>query len=169
VRGGSAGELAALAAALARLGAADGIAVGRSDVHRGAAEGRGGLRESSDAAFVARALRSRGGALAYRELGAYRYLVPLAAEDAPPDPFLEAVRALADYDRRRSSQLVATLEQYLADRRSVTETARALTVHPNTLRQRLERIETLTGLDLTSADLLALELAVKLARLRAAG
>jgi DNA-binding PucR family transcriptional regulator len=51
----------------------------------------------------------------------------------------------------------------------VTETARALTVHPNTLRQRLERIETLTGLDLASADLLALELAVKLARLRPSG
>jgi GAF domain-containing protein len=167
--GGSAGELAALDAALARLGEADGVAVGRSDVHRGATEGRGGLREASDAAFVTAALRRRGGALAYRELGAYRYLVPLAGEEAPPDPYLEAVRTLDAYDRRRGSQLVATLEQYLADRRRVTETARALTVHPNTLRQRLERIETLTGLDLASADLLALELAVKLARLRPSG
>jgi DNA-binding PucR family transcriptional regulator len=48
----------------------------------------------------------------------------------------------------------------------VTETARALTVHPNTLRQRLERIETLTQLDLAKADLLSLELAVKFARLQ---
>jgi hypothetical protein len=54
----------------------------------------------------------------------------------------------------------------LADRCRVTEAARALTVHPNTLRQRLERIETLTGLDLARADLLAHELAIKLARLR---
>jgi GAF domain-containing protein len=165
--GGTASELAALDAALAQLGAGDGVAIGRSDVHHGAAEGRGGLREAADAAFVAAALRRRGGALPYRDLGAYRYLVPLAGEDAPPDPYLEAVRTLDAYDRRRGSQLVATLEQYLADRRRVTETARALTVHPNTLRQRLERIETLTGLDLASADLLALELAVKLARLRA--
>src|SRR6185312_15981358 len=104
--------------------------------------------------------------LAYRELGAYRYLVALAGDEAPRDPHLEAIRTLAAYDRRRGSQLVATLEQYLDDRRSVTEAARALTVHPNTLRQRLERIETLTGLDLASADLLALELAVKLARLK---
>lgn len=164
--GGAASELAALDAALARLGAADAMAIGRSDVHHGAAAGRGGLREAADAAFVASALQDAGGTLAYRDLGAYRYLVPLAGEDAPHDPHLEAVRTLADYDRRRGSQLVATLEQYLADRRRVTETARALTVHPNTLRQRLERIETLTGLELAHADLLALELAVKLARLR---
>ncbi len=165
--GGTARELDALDASLAQLGAADGVAIGRSDVHRGAAEGRDGLREAADAARVACALRRSGGTLPYGDLGAYRYLVPLADEPAPHDPHLEAVRTLAEYDRRRGSQLVATLEQYLADRRSVTETARALTVHPNTLRQRLERIETLTDLDLASADLLALELALKLARLRA--
>jgi DNA-binding PucR family transcriptional regulator len=72
-----------------------------------------------------------------------------------------------EYDRRRRTQLVQTLEQYLRDRRSIVTTARALYVHPNTLRQRLERIETLTGLDLATEDLLSLELAVKLARLRA--
>jgi GAF domain-containing protein len=164
--GGSRHELDALDAALAQLGAADGTAIGRSDVHRGAAQARGGLREAADAARVAAALRRSGGTLPYRELGAYRYLVSLVGEDAPHDPYLEAVYTLAEYDERRGSQLVATLERYLADRRSVTETARALTVHPNTLRQRLERIETLTGLELAGADLLALELAVKLARLQ---
>jgi DNA-binding PucR family transcriptional regulator len=70
-----------------------------------------------------------------------------------------------DYDVRRRSQLVATLEQYLRDRRSIATTARALYIHPNTLRQRLDRIETLTGLDLDAEDLLSLELALKLARL----
>lgn len=166
--GGAPGELAQLDAALARLGEADGTAIGRSEVHRSAAEGRNGLHEAADASTVAGALRRTGGALAYHELGAYRYLVPLAAGDAPNDPHLDAVHTLAEYDRRRGSQLVATLERYLADRRSITETARALTVHPNTLRQRLERIETLTGIELATADLLALELAVKLARLRPA-
>jgi GAF domain-containing protein len=164
--GGSASELAELDAALDRLATADGTAIGRSDVHRGAAEGRGGLREAADATCVAAALHRSGGALAYRALGAYRYLVALAGEDSPHDPYLEAVHVLAAYDRRRGSQLLMTLEQFLADRRSVTETARALTVHPNTLRQRLERIETLTGIELAGADLLAFELAVKLARLR---
>jgi DNA-binding PucR family transcriptional regulator len=38
-------------------------------------------------------------------------------------------------------------------------------VHPNTVRQRLERIERVADLDLSVADLLSLELALKLARL----
>ena len=46
---------------------------------------------------------------------------------------------------------------------------RKLFIHANTLRQRLDRIEKLTGLDLATEDLLSLELAVKLVRLRRAG
>ena len=49
---------------------------------------------------------------------------------------------------RRGSRLVETLERYLADRGSVTASARALYVHPNTVRQRLERIERVAELDL---------------------
>ena len=45
------------------------------------------------------------------------------------------------------------------------ESARELFIHPNTLRQRLGRIEELTGLKLDEDDLLSLELAIKLARL----
>ncbi|MHB1808794.1 MAG: helix-turn-helix domain-containing protein [Solirubrobacteraceae bacterium] len=152
---------------LGELGAALGVRIGRSGVRHGAGQARDGLREAADAARVAAATLDSGGVLAYGSLGAYRYLVQLVARDAPPDPYLEAVRKIADYDRRRRSQLVTTLEEYLLHRRRINETARTLVVHPNTLRQRLERIETLTGLDLNRADLLALEMAIKLARLKA--
>jgi DNA-binding PucR family transcriptional regulator len=50
----------------------------------------------------------------------------------------------------------------------VVETARALYIHPNTLRQRLARIERVAGLDVNTEDLLSLELAVKLVRLHEA-
>ena len=78
------------------------------------------------------------------------------------------MEALVEHDRRRRSALLDTLEQYLARRRSVVETARALYIHPNTLRQRLGRIERVAGLDLDREDLLSLELAVKLVRLNEA-
>ena len=78
----------------------------------------------------------------------------------------EAVDRLAAYDRERRPQLLLTLERYLENGRSLTTSARELTVHVNTLRQRLDRIESLTGLDLAGEDLLALQLAIKLARLR---
>ncbi len=76
-----------------------------------------------------------------------------------------AVDRLIDYDARRRTSLLDTLERYLAERRSVIESARELFIHPNTLRQRLGRIEELTGLNLDEDDLLSLELAIKLARL----
>ena len=76
-----------------------------------------------------------------------------------------AVDRLIAYDSKRRTALLDTLERYLAERRSVIESARALYIHPNTLRQRLARIEELTGLKLDADDLLSLELAIKLARL----
>ncbi len=158
-------ELASLDEALEGLGASNGASIGRSDVQRGVAAARGGVRQAGDAASIACVLDRDGGARAYGELGVYRYLVHVLTEEMQPDAYLEAVRVIIDYDRRRSSQLALTLERYLADRRGVAETARALMVHPNTLRQRLERIEALTGLEIASADLLSLELALKLAHL----
>jgi DNA-binding PucR family transcriptional regulator len=143
------------------------VAVGRSDSRTGAAESSESLREAADAAQIAQALMAgEGGTMAYSELGAYRYLVRMPLEEAPNDTHFRAVRRLADYDRERRTQLLDTLERYLRDRRSIATTARALYVHPNTLRQRLSRIEELSGLDLANEDLLSLELAVKLARLR---
>lgn len=159
-------ELAALDRSLAELGAAEGLLVGRSNVCRGGADGQRSMREAADAAQIARALLRDGGALAYRALGAYKYLVRLPLDDAPEDRQAAAVQRLVEYDRRRRSQLVGTLEQYLRDRRSIATTARSLYIHPNTLRQRLARIEQLSGLELAHEDLLSLELALKLARLR---
>src|SRR6185436_14040935 len=106
---------------------------------------------------------------ALADLGAYKYLVRLPLDEAPHDRHCEAVERLVEYDLRRKSQLVATLEQYLRDRRSIATTARALYIHPNTLRQRMDRIEKLSGLTLADEDLLSLELAVKLVRLRSSG
>jgi GAF domain-containing protein len=155
-------------ASLRELAASEGVAIGMSAVRSGAGGADQSLRQAHDAATIARALAPDGGALAYDDLGAYRYLVHLAIDDAPHDRLCEAVERLLDYDARRETQLLATLEQYLADRRVGTATARKLFIHANTLRQRLDRIEKLTEIELANEDLLSLELAVKLVRLRRA-
>jgi GAF domain-containing protein len=162
-------DRAELERALQELGAGERVVVGVSTLRRGVSEGQHSMREAADAAHIARALVRGGGALAYADLGAYKYLVRLPLDEAPHDVHCEAVERLMEYDRRRRSQLVATLEQYLRDRRSIATTARALYIHPNTLRQRLDRIEKLSGLELAEEDLLSLELAVKLVRLRSTG
>jgi GAF domain-containing protein len=159
-------QLARLDAALGELATREGVAVGRSDPRVGLSGGGESLREAADAAQIATALMGeRGGALAYGELGAYRYLVRLPLADVPNDRQCQAIQRVAEYDRRRRTELVDTLERYLRDRRSIATTARALYIHPNTLRQRLERIQSVSGLDLTVEDLLSLELAIKHVRL----
>ena len=144
---------------------AEHVVLGVSAPGRGIAESRQALREAQRAAQIALTLRPGGGALGYEQLGAYKYLVDLRLEESPRDRHWTAVEALLAHDRQRRTALLDTLEEYLARRRSVADTARTLYIHPNTLRQRLARIERVTGLKLDGEDLLALELAVKLVRL----
>jgi GAF domain-containing protein len=147
------------------LGRQTKAAIGVSQLHGAGAEAARAYREALDAATIGHALLHDGGAIAYSQLGAYRYLVHIGADEAPRDRMRQAVDVLIAYDIRRRSALLDTLERYLAERRSVIESARALFIHPNTLRQRLARIEELTGVELDHDDLLSLELAIKLARL----
>ena len=54
---------------------------------------------------------------------------------------------LLDYDARRGTELLATLEQYFAHGGSLARTREVLHVHVNTVAQRLERIGRLLGED----------------------
>lgn len=156
-------DLAALDAELAALASELGVSAGRSSPHAGVAPAARALHEATTATRVARATGA--GALSYDALGAYRYLAQLPAGHVPDERHAEAIATLAAYDARRRTNLLGTLERHLGDRGALAATARALYIHTNTLRQRLDRIESLTGLDLTTEDLLSLELALKLARL----
>jgi GAF domain-containing protein len=147
------------------VGQAHGAVIGVSELREAPDDAPGAYREARDAATIAHALLRDGGAIAYSQVGAYRYLVQIGTDDAPRDRMRAAVDLLIEYDRRRRTSLLDTLERYLSERRSVIESARALYIHPNTLRQRLGRIEELTALNLNEDDLLSLELAIKLARL----
>jgi GAF domain-containing protein len=154
-----------LADACAEVGRCEGVVVGLTGVHRGADDGARALREAADAARMATVLAPTGGARCYDALGAYKYLVRFAPEDVPRDELQAGIQALAAYDDRRQTQLLATLEEFLAHWRSVGSCAGALHIHPNTLRQRLGRIHEISGIDVDAVDPLSLELAVKLARL----
>ncbi len=157
--------VASIGAAARRAGACAALAETRG----GLAGAVRGLAEAGDALRVAPVLEPHGGAVHYDGLGAYRYLAHLAAAGGPRDRQWEAARAIAAHDAARGTDLLGTLERYLGGREGIVPTARALFIHPNTLRQRLRRIERVAGLDLASEDLLALELAVKLVRLQRAG
>ncbi len=59
---------------------------------------------------------------------------------------------LTGYDRKHRTHLVETLETYLRCKLNRPETAAALHVHVNTVKQRIHRIEELTGSDFADLD-----------------
>ena len=74
-----------------------------------------------------------------------------------PDDLRELFRArllepLRDYDIQHSADLEHTLEVFLRESGSWSRCATALRVHVNTLRYRVQRIEELTGRDLSRLE-----------------
>jgi predicted nucleic acid-binding protein len=92
-------------------------------------------------------------------------LLPERALDADPD----AVEALAEIYAELSAEsggLLATLESFLEVSGSIEATARALFVHPNTVRYRLRRVSEKTGLSPSEArDAYVLRTALTVGRL----
>jgi sugar diacid utilization regulator len=150
--------------ALARAGAERAcVSVGISEVYPGRSM-RFAFEEALSAAEVGALMRGGGGVSSFEDLGPYRYLV--LGQDEGTDRRQQALSALVAYDARRGTRLLETLEAYLDRRGNLTATARALYLHPNTLRQRLGRIRRLTGIDPAYDDWLSLAIALKLVRLR---
>lgn len=145
------------------------VAFGLSNPCSGAASFVAGFEEARHALIGASVLEPSPCVKTYEQLGPYKYLLRLSLETGVRDSHRDAVARLAEYDRERSTQLLRTLEEFLGRRGSISATAEALYVHPNTLRQRLRRIAELTGIDLREDDWLLVEMAVKLVRLDIAG
>ncbi len=143
-------------------------AVGISSVCRGAVSFPAGFDEAHHALVGASVLAPEPTVMTYDDLGPYKYLLRVSLDPGARDAHRDAIARLAAYDRNRSTSLVRTLEEYLRRQGSIRATAEALYVHPNTLRQRLRRIQELSGLDLRREDWLLVAIAVKLVRLEQA-
>ncbi|HVL86150.1 MAG TPA: helix-turn-helix domain-containing protein [Pseudonocardia sp.] len=91
-------------------------------------------------------------AVRFDDLGIYRLLVGID-DPGEVERFVQRwIGALLDYDRQRGANLVRTLSHYLDRGGSYEATARALIVHRNTLKYRLQRIRQITGLDLSDPE-----------------
>ncbi|HEV2999138.1 MAG TPA: PucR family transcriptional regulator ligand-binding domain-containing protein [Solirubrobacteraceae bacterium] len=114
------------------------------------------LRRSVLEAREARRLaqrRRRGPAVAtFDHVGSHRMLMALH-EDHTLQDFAGAVLGpIREHDRRHAGELEQTLRTFLDLGGRYNESAAALHVHVNTLRNRLARVERLTGRDLSTTD-----------------
>jgi len=124
--------------------------------------------EEAGHALLGSVIRGTPGVLTYEELGPYKYLLRMSVDSTVRDSQRDLIAKIAEYDRQRQTSLLRTLEEFLRRRGNISATAEALYVHPNTLRQRLRRIQELSGLDLRREDWLLIEIAVKMVRLQEA-
>jgi len=90
------------------------------------------------------------GTLALEDLGAAALLLRYAEPDHLTKYAERVLGAITRYDARHGAQLLHTLRTYLDSDLDRAATGRRLTLHVNTVSQRLRRIETLSGLDLRS-------------------
>jgi len=110
-------------------------------------------------AMLALGRRGTGGSMA--DLG---FLGLVLGESRDAGAFVRrTLGPLLDYDARRGTELLITLEQYFAHGGSLARTREVLHVHVNTVAQRLERIGRLLGEDWNAPDrALEVQLALKL-------
>lgn len=94
-------------------------------------------------------------------VGGYRALLGLLGEGTRRGFADEVLSPIIEYDRRHDADLIQTLRAFLDGDGAWQETARALHLHPNTLRYRMARIRELTGRDVAKlADRVDLFLAL---------
>ena len=130
---------------LGSLGASGGVSAPFSDL----ANTRQAARQAELAALCVKAQHELGPIAAFDELGSWALVADLW--DASGRPFAP-VQILVLTMHRRGDQLLEALEGLLDAGGDVAEAARSLSMHRATLYRRLERIEHLTGLDLSRGD-----------------
>jgi hypothetical protein len=129
------------------------------------------LREAAAACAIGTRLKGAGSISDYDDLGAYPVLYEalrsrgsgIAATSLQERYLGAALR----YEATTGLPLIDTLAVYFEQRGNVSATARALRINRQSLLYRLERFETLSGVNLTSPrDRFAVELAIRLSWVR---
>lgn len=133
-----------------------------------------GYAEARRCLAALRVLGRAGQGAAAEDFGFLGLLLAGTREGAPDGTGVQdfvnrTVGAVIDYDERRGTELIRTLDAYFAGGMSPARTKDALHVHVNTVAQRLERVGRLLGPDWQSpARSLEIQLALRLHRLTSA-
>jgi len=120
-------------------------------------------REAQQALEIGRRLFGEGKLHSFARLGIYRLLFPLYGEQTLLDFYQETLGPLLDAENRSNQALLETLEGFFRCNGNLSETARVMHLHRNSLLYRLGRIEELLGRSLEDAELrLSLQIALKI-------
>ena len=98
----------------------------------------------------------------FEDLGVYKLLYKIDKDQK--NSFLEnSIIPLLKYDKAHNTELLKTLKAFFEENGNLTNVAKKIYIHYNTVHYRLKRIEKITGLSLESPDdKLNLEIALKM-------
>jgi PucR family transcriptional regulator, purine catabolism regulatory protein len=120
-------------------------------------------QQAQQALEIGRRLFGSGKLHSFAQLGIYRLLFHLYGHHELADFYEETLGPLLDAETRSSIDPIGTLENFFRYNGNLSETARAMHLHRNSLLYRLSRIEELLGHSLEDAELrLSLQIALKI-------
>lgn len=91
----------------------------------------------------------------FAKLGIYRYVAALYEKNSSEDYYSEDLLTLIKNDAEKQTDLLRTLEVYLANNGKAKQTAQELFIHPNTLNYRIKQIQELTNIDFADFNMKA--------------
>jgi DNA-binding PucR family transcriptional regulator len=104
----------------------------------------------------------------FNALGVYRYIYKFARTDTLHDEYQRQILSIIEYDQRKNTHLLETLEAYLECGGNAAKVYSLLNIHRNTMLQRMERLQALCTIDLEKHEhQLPLLVALKVYKLRA--
>ena len=121
------------------------------------------LREAQQALEIGRRLFGENKLHSFAHLGIYRLLFHLNGQSELNEFYTETLGPILQADTRGDSTLIDTLEGFFRCNGNLSETARSMHLHRNSLLYRLGRIEEILGHSLEDAELrLSLQIALKI-------
>lgn len=102
----------------------------------------------------------------FENLGIYKLLCQDHLEEELSRFYDKTIKTLVDYDQRKSTELVRTLEAYFENNGNLKKMSDMLFTHYNTILYRVQRIKEITDMDLENpSDRLNLEVAIKIKKI----
>jgi hypothetical protein len=112
----------------------------------------GAVEEARFAQRAAGAARAPVSVVTSDEVASHVLLLATLPDDVRRTYSQRVLGAVLEHDRRTQADLLDTLQEFLASSCSWTRTADAMHLHVNTVRYRIERVEQLTGRDLSRLE-----------------
>ncbi|WP_282139705.1 PucR family transcriptional regulator [Cytobacillus oceanisediminis] len=121
------------------------------------------FRHASTALSIGRRKKGSGQRMMYEQTRVDRVLLNMAGNNEMKEIIMSTIEPLVQYDEQRHMDLIGTFIAYNQFHGNVSQTARSLNLHRQSLLYRLRKIESLTGLSLIDPDdLFLLDLSIKI-------